>query len=148
MGLPALEHPQPLQQEALGPCVQCSPPPADKALDPAFSVRRRRWNAKASMNWPVLALELPPLAYTMQDTKQEVKQEARQGANHETEQRACLDTDTEVQVEQGTSVQRSPALSTSPGSVTSESSRLSMDSAYQDFCSRREAFLNQCCQLD
>ena len=48
-----------------------------------------------------------------------------------------------------TSEPRTPPLPTSPGnspsSPTSELSGLSMDIAYQDFCSRRDAFLAQCC---
>ena len=41
----------------------------------------------------------------------------------------------------------STAPMTSPSSTTSEFSGLSMDSAYQDFCSRRDAFLAHCCSL-
>ena len=105
----------------------------------------------------------------VEDTKQDTQQGSEQHAKQEMEQDANTEVkfeeDTEVKFEQDSvqrsgftdaedsefSVERSPmprtprTPRTSPGSATSDFSGFSMDSAYEDFRSRRDAFLAQCC---
>ena len=133
------------RQEVEQDRIQCPEDAVGLASVPACSVRRRRrWSTKAAMHWPV------------QNTRQEVVQNS------------ALDTPPTPSV-QCSSMPRTPPMTspssttsefsvqcsptprtppmTSPSSTTSEFSGLSMDSAYQDFCSRRDAFLAQCCRL-
>jgi len=150
MGLPALDTPlPPYRMTRTLPVTTATCKPLEDAVGlasvPACSVRRRRrWSTKAAMHWPV------------QNTRQEVVQNS------------ALDTPPTPSV-QCSSMPRTPPMTspssttsefsvqcsptprtppmTSPSSTTSEFSGLSMDSAYQDFCSRRDAFLAQCCRL-
>ena len=144
----------------------------DEPLAFAFSVRSCRWSRKAAMDWPTLALTLSPLTYTVQealevvsveqgtqqdvkfqhdtgrDTKQEVVQDMKQGVKfeHNTGREVQQHIKDEI-ADSEFSVPFSPMPTIVPSSATSDFSGSSLDSDYQDFCSRREAFLCQCCRL-
>ena len=93
---------------------------------------------------------------TGRDTKQEVVQDMKQGVVQDTKQEVKFEHNTGREVQQHIkdeiadsefSVPFSPMPTIVPSSATSDFSGSSLDSDYQDFCSRREAFLCQCCRL-
>ena len=163
LGLPALDTPlPPYRMTRTLPVTTATCKPLEDAVGlasvPACSVRRRRrWSTKAAMHWPV------------QNTRQEVEQDRIQCPEFTDAERSVserpvftptMDTDAKDSItptmdtdadDSEFSVQCSPTPRTppmtAPSSTTSEFSGLSVDSAYQDFCSRRDAFLAQCCRL-
>jgi len=177
LGLPALDTPlPPYRMTRTLPVTTATCKPLEDAVGlasvPACSVRRRRrWSTKAAMHWPVQntrqeveqdRIQCPeftdaersvserPVFTPAMDTDAEdlITPTMDTAANNSEFSVQCSPTPRTPPTPsfQCSSILRTAPM-TSPSSTTSEFSGLSMDSAYQDFCSRRDAFLAHCCSL-